>query len=72
MKDRVLGELRGVFRPEFLNRIDDIIVFHALDRRHMQQIVGLLLKRVSNRLEEHDTYTYCHRQRSRVPRTCRL
>jgi ATP-dependent Clp protease ATP-binding subunit ClpC len=54
MKDRVMGEVRGFLRPEFLNRIDEVIVFHALDRRHMGQIVRLLLKRVANRLEEHD------------------
>jgi ATP-dependent Clp protease ATP-binding subunit ClpC len=54
MKDKVMGELRGMFRPEFLNRIDEIIVFHALDRRHMGAITRLLLKRVANRLEEHD------------------
>jgi ATP-dependent Clp protease ATP-binding subunit ClpC len=54
MKEKVMGEVRALLRPEFLNRIDEIIVFHALDRRHMGQIVRLLLKRVANRLEEHD------------------
>lgn len=54
MKDKVLGELREFLRPEFLNRIDEIIVFHALDKRHMNSIVRLLLRRVANRLEEND------------------
>jgi len=56
MKGRVETELRGTLRPEFLNRIDEIIVFHALDRSHMGQIARLLLKRVANRLEEHDIH----------------
>jgi ATP-dependent Clp protease ATP-binding subunit ClpC len=54
MKDKVLAELRGMLRPEFLNRIDEIIVFHALDRSHMGAITKLLLKRVANRMEERD------------------
>jgi ATP-dependent Clp protease ATP-binding subunit ClpB len=43
-----------MLRPEFLNRIDEIIVFHALDRSHMTAIARLLLKRVANRMEERD------------------
>jgi len=54
MKSKVEGELRSMLRPEFLNRIDEIIVFHALDRSHMGQITRLLLKRVANRLEKND------------------
>jgi len=54
MKEKVMNEVRGTLRPEFLNRIDEIIVFHALDRRHMGQITRLLLARVANRLDEHD------------------
>jgi ATP-dependent Clp protease ATP-binding subunit ClpC len=54
MKENVMSEVRGTLRPEFLNRIDEIIVFHALDQRHMDQIARLLLARVANRLEEHD------------------
>jgi ATP-dependent Clp protease ATP-binding subunit ClpA len=54
MTEKVMGELRGRLRPEFLNRIDEIIVFHALDRRHMGQIVRLLIKHVADRLEEHE------------------
>ncbi len=56
MKENVMGEVRGMLRPEFLNRIDEIIVFHSLDRRHMSQIARLLLGRVANRLDEQDIH----------------
>ncbi len=56
MKENVMGEVRATLRPEFLNRIDEIIVFHALDRSHMTRITRLLLARVANRLEEHDIH----------------
>jgi ATP-dependent Clp protease ATP-binding subunit ClpC len=56
MKSKVMGELRNAFRPEFLNRIDDIVVFHALDRRHMGAITRLMAERVKNRLEQHDIH----------------
>ncbi len=52
MKDTVLDELRKHFRPEFLNRIDDTIVFHALDERHLGQIVEIQLGRLRKRLAE--------------------
>ena len=42
----VLQQLRGVFKPEFLNRVDDIIVFHQLGRDHIEHIVELQLKRL--------------------------
>lgn len=54
MKSKVTGELRRAFRPEFLNRIDDIIVFHALDEEHIKQIVELMIKEVAKRLAEND------------------
>ena len=44
MKDSVMEEVRRLFKPEFLNRIDDIIVFHMLSREEIKKIVGLLLK----------------------------
>ena len=56
MKSKVMGELRAAFRPEFLNRIDDIVVFHALDRSHMGAITRLMLGRVKNRLAKHDIH----------------
>ncbi len=42
MKNRIMGELKKVFRPEFLNRIDDVIVFHKLQKEEIRQIVELL------------------------------
>src|SRR6202023_1962209 len=50
MKIAVLEELRKHFRPEFLNRVDETIVFHALGKRDLEQIVEILLKRVRTRL----------------------
>ncbi len=44
MKDGVMEEVRRIFKPEFLNRIDDIIVFHALTREDVKKIAGILLK----------------------------
>jgi ATP-dependent Clp protease ATP-binding subunit ClpB len=52
MKTAVLEEMRRIFRPEFLNRLDEIIVFHALDEEHLKQIVEIHLNRVRKRLEE--------------------
>jgi ATP-dependent Clp protease ATP-binding subunit ClpB len=52
MKDAVLEEMRGHFRPEFLNRVDEIIVFHALDEDHLKDIVLIQLKRLLDRLAE--------------------
>jgi ATP-dependent Clp protease ATP-binding subunit ClpC len=52
MKDKVLGELKNTFKPEFLNRIDAIMVFHSLRQEHVRQIVDLLLNRVRAQLTE--------------------
>ncbi len=52
MKDAVLEELRKNFRPEFLNRVDDIIVFHALSEKHLGKIIEILLGRLRSRLNE--------------------
>jgi len=54
MKQQVTDTLRQVFRPEFLNRIDEIIVFHALTEDNLAAIVELLLGDLSRRLAEHD------------------
>lgn len=54
MKDKVMGELRRTFRPEFLNRIDEVIVFHALNEEHIKKIVDLMIKEVANRLAENN------------------
>ena len=52
MKDAVLNELRQAFRPEFLNRLDEIIVFHALSEEHLKQIVDIQLAGLRARLAE--------------------
>ncbi len=52
MKDKVLGELKNTFKPEFLNRIDATIVFSSLRREDVRQIVDLLLNRVRTQLTE--------------------
>ncbi len=53
MKDRVLEELRKTFRPEFLNRLDEIIVFHALNEEHIFQIVDIMLEELNQRVAEY-------------------
>jgi ATP-dependent Clp protease ATP-binding subunit ClpB len=52
MKDAVLEELRRAFRPEFLNRVDEIIVFHALSEKHLMQIVDIQLAGLRRRLAD--------------------
>ncbi len=52
MKERVMAEVKDIFRPEFLNRVDDLIVFHALEPDDIRRIAGLMLGNVSKRLRE--------------------
>lgn len=52
MKETVLDELRNHFRPEFLNRVDEVVVFHALTEAHLKQIVDIQLQRLRHRLDE--------------------
>ncbi|BBL79607.1 putative ATP-dependent Clp protease ATP-binding subunit [Rubrobacter xylanophilus] len=52
MKSRVTSELRKIFRPELLNRIDEIIVFHKLEREHVRQIIEIQVKRLREQLAE--------------------
>jgi ATP-dependent Clp protease ATP-binding subunit ClpC len=54
MKNRIMGELKKVFRPEFLNRIDEIVVFHKLTRDEIKTIVELLLRRIRESLAERE------------------
>ena len=54
MKNRIMGELKKVFRPEFLNRIDDVIVFHKLQREEIKQIIELLLLRIRHSMAERE------------------
>jgi ATP-dependent Clp protease ATP-binding subunit ClpC len=51
-KEEVLGELRRSFSPEFLNRIDEIVVFHQLDKEHLNSILDILLRELNLRLLE--------------------
>jgi len=52
MKEKLLGELKKTFRPEFLNRIDGVVVFHALTKDDIRQIVDLMLAIISEQLTE--------------------
>ncbi|MCI9228191.1 MAG: ATP-dependent Clp protease ATP-binding subunit [Dorea sp.] len=52
MKGNVMKEIRLIFRPEFLNRIDEILVFHPLNNEQMKQIVGMLCKEFMKRAED--------------------
>lgn len=56
MKESMLSELKKVFRPEFLNRVDEIIIFHNLEEEQTLQIVGLMLESVIARLKERNIY----------------
>ena len=52
MKGRVMDEVKRLFKPEFLNRIDDIIVFHQLTKEHMKEIVSIMLQSIIARAKE--------------------
>ena len=54
IKEKILEESKRVFKPEFLNRINDMVIFHSLNREHLMKIVGLELIKVAKRLIEHD------------------
>lgn len=54
MKSKVMDELKKAFRPEFLNRIDETIVFHSLEKKHMKDIVTLMLEQLQRRLKDQD------------------
>ena len=52
MRDDVLSELKKAFNPEFLNRVDEIVVFHPLDKKHLVKIVDILIDEVNQRLAD--------------------
>jgi ATP-dependent Clp protease ATP-binding subunit ClpC len=54
MKNRIMGDLKKVFRPEFLNRIDEVIVFHKLAKDEVKEIVDLMINRVRVQVAEHE------------------
>jgi len=53
MKGKVMDEVKRTFRPEFLNRVDEMVVFHALTREDLNSIVSLMLREVGQRLRGH-------------------
>src|SRR5699024_2952490 len=62
MKSKVMDEMKKTFRPEFLNRIDETIVFHSLEKRHMKDIVKLMIEQVKERVQEQElTFTITDR-----------
>jgi ATP-dependent Clp protease ATP-binding subunit ClpC len=54
MKNRIMSDLKKVFRPEFLNRIDEVIVFHKLAKEEIKEIIDLMINRVRVQVAEHD------------------
>jgi ATP-dependent Clp protease ATP-binding subunit ClpA len=54
MRKKLMDSLKRVFRPEFINRLDSVIVFRALSREDIQEIVRLELDKVADRLKDHD------------------
>src|SRR5690554_2539157 len=54
MKSKVMDELKKAFRPEFLNRIDETIVFHSLESKHLAEIVNLMIEQLQKRLKDQD------------------
>jgi ATP-dependent Clp protease ATP-binding subunit ClpC len=54
MKSRIMSELKKVFRPELLNRIDEVIVFHKLNKEEISSIVELLMRRLREQMKEHE------------------
>ncbi|MBQ5153492.1 ATP-dependent Clp protease ATP-binding subunit [Macrococcoides caseolyticum] len=56
IRKTMMDELKKQFRPEFLNRIDDIIVFHKLEKDHLKEIVTLMVESLANRLKEQDIH----------------
>jgi ATP-dependent Clp protease ATP-binding subunit ClpC len=52
MKDKAISALKRVFNPEFLNRVDEVVVFHPLNKKHIGQIIDLMLDESKKQLEE--------------------
>lgn len=57
MKDRVMEEVKKLFKPEFINRIDEIIVFHPLNKMHMKDIVTIMMKDITKRTSDQMSIT---------------
>ncbi|TFB14755.1 ATP-dependent Clp protease ATP-binding subunit [Filobacillus milosensis] len=54
MRSKIMEELKKAFRPEFLNRIDETIVFHSLEEKHIKEIVRLMVKQLQDRLQDNE------------------
>jgi ATP-dependent Clp protease ATP-binding subunit ClpC len=54
IRNTMMKELKNTFRPEFINRVDDIIVFHSLEKEHLKEIVSLMIDDLSTRLKDKD------------------
>jgi ATP-dependent Clp protease ATP-binding subunit ClpC len=54
IQEKVKEEIQRVFNPEFLNRLDDVIVFHPLNKQHISQIVAILLREIQKRLSDEE------------------
>ncbi|MCI8606260.1 MAG: ATP-dependent Clp protease ATP-binding subunit [Hungatella sp.] len=52
MKDRVMEEVKRIFKPEFINRIDEVMVFHPLNKENMKEIVSIMLKTINRRTKQ--------------------
>jgi len=52
MKDKVMVEVKKLFNPEFLNRVDEVVVFHSLERVHLEQIVDMIVGLLNKRMLE--------------------
>ena len=66
MKERIIAEVKDIFRPEFINRVDELIVFHALEADDIEKIAALMLDNVAKRLEEQNMSLRL-RRRGRAP-----
>ena len=56
VRSTMMKELKNTFRPEFINRVDDIIVFHKLEKEHLKEIVSLMINQLRDRLTEQDIH----------------
>ncbi|WP_297438743.1 ATP-dependent Clp protease ATP-binding subunit [uncultured Clostridium sp.] len=56
MKDKIMSELKLAFKPEFINRVDDIMVFHSLEKEHLLEIVDIMLKQTKKKLRNHEIH----------------
>src|SRR5699024_2373459 len=56
IRNTMMKELKNTFRPEFINRVDDIIVFHSLEKEHLEEIVSLMIDDLNARLEDRNVH----------------